>query len=503
MASIVKRCLSGLLAGWFAVFSVLLPLNASAATFNAASNWSGRAWYVPATGTGVAGSAVVASAASALARANPWVAALTIGTPIMQYLIEQRGGGNVQVAAGANVLPPTPPGWSDANTPPASATPTEGGTPFAATQNAVRVVWKYSPAPWYDNQVTACQEYVATKTSATYTFAYNSVVPSENRCVFDMYYKSNGSYYGAANVVGNLSESCFANGSATVGTTNCFSCPPNSVLNGTQCVPTTSCPSGYAVSGGQCVLTDTPLVQWPSDGVPTMIPRVGEGGIYDWWPSDRDPDAPSPATGLHLKGAQYFTDQHGNTIFQQITPLQTGGVQIGQMLQQTVNGQTVTTINDVQTGPDGVVVRSNQRTVEGDIPTVSSTDPTGQQSAIKFPDDYNREITQQKILTGEDAPAPSDWASSVTQQAQDMNDALKQKIEEIPDQFGQDKASWFSWVWTPPVGECSPFNGTIHGNAVSWDICPYIATTRDVIGWLFALFGAWSVYNQMFRKEDA
>lgn len=508
MASIVKRVLSGVLAAWFAVFSVLLPLSASAATFNAASNWSGRAWYVPATGTGVAGSAVVAGAASALARANPWVAALTVGTPIMQYLIEQRAAGNVQVAAGANADAPTPAGWSGPNSPPGTATVQSGTTtsPTSAAPGTVSVTPQYAIAGIYGTTLGGTCD--AWRTSAGRVLG-NCGPDSESLPSFNC--RMDTGYPGAANCWNNNgSKSKCDTGYAydavskmCINTVAVNVCSSGSTLVNGQCVSAPTCPPGYGLSGNACVLTDVPPVQWPADGVPTMVPRVGQDGVYDWWPSARDPDPPGPATGLHLKNAQYFTDPYGNTIFQQLTPLSTGGVQLGQMLQTTQNGQTVTTINNVITGPDGVVIKAEQRTVQGDIPTIAnSQNPTGEPTAIQFPDDYNREITQQKILTGEGAPDPSDWSASVAQQKQTLEDAIKNKIEDIPNQYGQDKSSWFSWVWTPPVGECSAISGSVHGKSVTWNICPYVEKVRDVIGWLFAIFGTWMVYNEMFRRED-
>jgi len=65
-----------------------------------------------------------------------------------------------------------------------------------------------------------------------------------------------------------------------------------------------------------------------------------------------------------------------------------------------------------------------------------------------------------------------------------------------------DKSGWFSWLWTPPVGECHPYAGTVHGYAVSWDLCPTVNNIRDVLGWLFAMFGAMTVYGQLFRRGE-
>jgi len=65
----------------------------------------------------------------------------------------------------------------------------------------------------------------------------------------------------------------------------------------------------------------------------------------------------------------------------------------------------------------------------------------------------------------------------------------------------ESKGAWFSWVWTPPSGTCSPFTGAVHGHEISWDFCPTFQNMKDVYGWLFALFGAWTIYGQLFRRE--
>lgn len=65
--------------------------------------------------------------------------------------------------------------------------------------------------------------------------------------------------------------------------------------------------------------------------------------------------------------------------------------------------------------------------------------------------------------------------------------------------YNTSKSSWFSWVWTPPVGECAPFSGTVHGYSISWNLCPTINNIRDVIGWLFGMFAAITIYGQLFR----
>jgi len=87
MASTVKRISAGVLAVWFSFWSVVFPVTANAAIYNAASNLTGKAWYVPGVGTSAAGNRALAAGATMLGRANPWIAAITIGMPIAQQFL--------------------------------------------------------------------------------------------------------------------------------------------------------------------------------------------------------------------------------------------------------------------------------------------------------------------------------------------------------------------------------------------------------------------------------
>ena len=120
---------------------------------------------------------------------------------------------------------------------------------------------------------------------------------------------------------------------------------------------------------------------------------------------------------------------------------------------------------------------------------------------VPFPTDYNREVTQQKILSGSDAGALPPDQKVLVKTATDAADAqLAPKFTDLTSQQTTDKSSWFSWVWTPPVGSCSPYTGTVHGFAIAWDICPWVNNIRDALGWLFALFGCWNIYGLIFQR---
>jgi hypothetical protein len=154
---------------------------------------------------------------------------------------------------------------------------------------------------------------------------------------------------------------------------------------------------------------------------------------------------------------------------------------------------TVTTVTNVNNTTNATTVNTTNQNL---APPVASAD---------FPTDYNRESTQQKIETD----LNTDQAAPLPDQGQLGKDAVTKSATDL--QTSRDgvtggvdasKSNWFSWVWTPPVGTCSPFAGTVHGFAVSWDLCATIGNIRDVIGWLLALFGAIEIYGQLFKRAD-
>lgn len=134
--------------------------------------------------------------------------------------------------------------------------------------------------------------------------------------------------------------------------------------------------------------------------------------------------------------------------------------------------------------------------------------PPGPATALDLPTDYNREVTQQSILEelsgAKLPPAPIDPSIKANTDKDIADKGIASSFTDIPNKFASDKASWFSWVWTPPVGACTPstYTGSVHGYTVAFDICPWVANIRDVIGFLFALFGAMNIYGNLFRKQD-
>lgn len=58
------------------------------------------------------------------------------------------------------------------------------------------------------------------------------------------------------------------------------------------------------------------------------------------------------------------------------------------------------------------------------------------------------------------------------------------------------------YVFDQPTASCSPWSGTIRGVNFNFDWCTYTEKLRALIAWLFALFGAYSIYTTIFKPRS-
>jgi len=177
-----------------------------------------------------------------------------------------------------------------------------------------------------------------------------------------------------------------------------------------------------------------------------------------------------------------------------------------------VNSQTVVTPTQVGTNfADSKLTYPATTTTTTTITNnttgaVTTYNDTTTADATEIPTDYAREVTQGKILAQLDGSlvttAPVDQTSLVAADVASDTAQSATQFNAIPAAFESDKLNWFSWVWTPPIGVCKPSTGTVHGWSITWDYCPTINDIRDALGWLFALFAAWSTYGLIFREKS-
>jgi len=566
MASTVKRIAAGVLAVWFSFWSVFFPITAHAAVYDAASNLTGRSWYVPGVGTSAAGNRALAAGATMLGRANPWIAAITIGMPIAQTILELKNGSNPVTPEGLPLPPeagfapspatlPTPEGWGGPDSPPTSAQPVAGEAGPAIGESIPAVpgtgtvprvgVCKGAGAVGYTGSVmsesdcvAAVEAFIAAQgySALSWTDSWTQTMPANatQSAQLSRHFCKYGTNCG-------WTETAYILGSCQTGTTwdsssqSCvgtvYSCPDvNYTLSGQSCVRSScplstpvlvdgtcysspSCPDGYILNYDSCLLAENApyKVKWPNGtngNVPAFVPDPTTPG--EWKPFERNSPAgtPSSITAQQIMQAArnsqntYTQDQYGNPVLQQVTPNPNGGLTYTQQVQTTNGTQTTTTTNTYTINNLGQVTNASTVTNNGPITNISNNYASSS-SPVEFPNDYNKEATQAKILSGEGSADAPDWASSINEKTENIGKGITDLLDPIAGQYADDKNKWFSWVWTPPVGNCSPFTGTIHNKSVTWDICPYVEMVRNAIGWLFSIVGAWVIYNNMFRREDA
>lgn len=511
----IARVRCGLLAAIFAVWSVLAPLNAAAATYSAVQNLRGATWIVPWTGSVLAGNPYGIAVASALGKANPWMTALTVGTVIAKVYLELANSQQVALRTqnGPLVLPP---GWTEnpadlsAPIPPATAA-SSGGTTQAATVGVGPALWTVQKLNGSTGAIVGSfgPDSASVVGQQGCSYRAGTLAPPQTGTYTGWnatYYRADCTFssWGAGNTGGGMTQSCSGAGSTvngTMGSMTCSqakSCPVGFTLSGSTCTSGVTCPAGYSLVGAACNLTDASLVKRPDTGQSTLK-VVGNTIVPDPSQSASDAALGAPTQAdLQNAGNGITKDTYGNPTMTNISP-SSGGYQLNQQVQTTQNNQTYTTQNTITVNNAGTVTEAYSHTYAGSIKDVGTTNP----AAVQFPDDYNRELTQNKILTGEGAVDDPGMSADAESRRVAMQAQIESKIGEVPGQFGTDKSQWFSWVWTPPLSSCVPWESVIHGQPVVWNLCPYINALRDAMGWLFAIGGAWVTYNQMFRRDES
>jgi hypothetical protein len=300
-----------------------------------------------------------------------------------------------------------------------------------------------------------------------------------------------------------------------------FNCSPN-FGGGNVTVSTvqpSSCPAGYHLSNGQCVSDSAtiPSVQATEADISGPLTTAvnsnasNQKNLYDVLTQNGAQvftggtavtvTAP-PVTVPARTTTQDIVNPDGTTSHQVITKETTVTPQ--------VNGTTIDNTTITYPADTKVTTTSTNTTTNVTTTTTIIIHENGQQQPtpdkVNLPTDYARENTLEAIqrnTSPEGAPSMPDQKSVVTA-ATAKSDAdylnLRTGIETA--HTGSDKSSFFSFLWTPPVGTCSASVGTVHGWEVKLDPCDTVNNIRDVLGWLLALFTGWSIWNLMFKGAE-
>lgn len=303
----------------------------------------------------------------------------------------------------------------------------------------------------------------------------------------------------------------------SVGIPNCMvsTCSGSGINQGPYCCYA-SAPAGYTWNGGESTTASktgavpgdntpvggrdstnsdrTALATNPVLNTPSVVSPLAAAGE----PVPVDVPIISPVTLPTISSDHVNRDAAGNptsttttSTSQQITPAPLPGDPLRVQTQE----QTTVTTKD----GGGTIISSSTTTTN-----IAQTPPA---ATIKFPDDYNREVTQKsvettlkhidnsegKTLTVPDPAAIGAGVSAETQKSVD-------KIEGIKTSHDAMIALFNFFVWTPPAVACTNPIMSYKGFSTSPDICTPAGYIKDALGFFFALFGAWTIYGILFRK---
>lgn len=101
-----------------------------------------------------------------------------------------------------------------------------------------------------------------------------------------------------------------------------------------------------------------------------------------------------------------------------------------------------------------------------------------------------------------DAVVPAGSADRVSVAKTSLNDSMLVMQNAAIAANDLDEVSLFgAFVFDPQYVACEPFTKTIMGKVVVIDLCSYTAKLRELLGWLFALLGAYTIYQTIFRSR--
>ena len=342
----------------------------------------------------------------------------------------------------------------------------------------------------------------------TQTTDSNSTAPSftTSRQAFDYHLSQNPAWTESENYPGEYVIN--ANQS------NYYMKPKTSVGTqyGSQAIPfykITKCPTGYTFSSNTCNMTNQAAVKKPIKGV-HEIKRVGNTFQTD--PLINPADIVPPVIATITSDTVTVKDDQGRKTTTKINTDGTTTITVNQP-NHTNNTTTNTTINmsAPSTGnpPKVTGIATSITNGTGDLQEPPSNGGGGSELDISS---LNKESTQQAIklntdeiknaLKCDDCELPED----VTEANQTkINDEIKKStgmLEKVNEDYaGFKDLGWSNWVPTFPSSACSPINGDIAGQHVSWDFCPHIAKLNELLGWLMNLFGAWTITGMFFKRE--
>lgn len=475
-----RRLSAFVLAVWFAVIAIFLPSTAYA-FLGPYSTVAGKI-AAPAAATGPAAAVIDLALTS---RGNPTIAALMIG-----YMVYKIIDTNLGVGIRPSAVPENVPSWPG-NTPPATGTSPvvhsvltrqSGGVGSAGCSSGPYT--DKAPATWGAECTVAI---IAAGWTGTLTNAGSAQCPSAVTTVAGQY-------------------SCSI-------TSNC-NCGPL-VLNNVQ---STTCSAGYTLNAGVCTLSNSSLVVYPpatgTEALPVLTPSADGLSLNK---DTRHPAALPTGVTTGVSSLEYSVDM-GNGLKTLISyaPQSGGALKVEVKREEMINGEKYTYVQNMTTNNSGAVTNTNSYTAPGPAWAVNAAAPTAVPAAQAtggsggtsqpFPTDYNRESTQTAIkdeLQATTAPTMVEQGPLVDTAKADGEQKLLDAHTSAKSGLVSDRSMWVSWLWTPSAAACTDPDLTANGVHVTFPICGRLGMIRDALGFLFAVFAAWDIYNEIFRRRSS
>lgn len=441
------------LIGALAVTTSLAPGMATAATIQTAKV---GAVYYPMTG-GVVGAAVAIG--GLLTKANPWINAITVGYAMYKFALGQDGGAmvNVRPSGVAEYVP----AWNGTTPPSTSASTTVYGT---ITNHSAQVA----------NIDTALSQGCAAQTNV-------------------------GGY--------NLPGHYVINGAGTSYFAYCKTSSGAEIGIDSAVPITKACSAGYTLSGSTCNLSNASAVPYPSDGVPTVVPKTdGTGTAAD----PRDPDTLPP--GFDQTKPSYTDGAGGKT---EVSPNTGGGYTVNTYNTYNYGGDTYTYNQTMTVDSAGKVTDSYAGTKPGTPTTTPSASTQPQTTVDTSALAKTADITAVKdAITTENAKVDAQRDKENADADQANIDIQNKKLVEagqwtaeglaLPgqDKFNVADTSGIADKMPATGGTCVTMPVSIVGFA-SMDInpCPVVDAVHPMIDWGLRIMGLLSGLFILLRPE--
>jgi len=278
-----------------------------------------------------------------------------------------------------------------------------------------------------------------------------------------------------------------------------------------------NCSVGYTKSGGSCVLSAPDSVPRPTDG---FCPILRSGNSYGTDTTDPDCASATATPQFNPDGSYSIESADGRFVRSRLTS----------------GGDRVTTIGtpDPATSTTKIIEITTRQTTDPAVPPTVIGKKEGILPGIGAPADPLPVVTPPPAVTIDLTPvtaaiaaqAAADAAaraadtaaaaaattaaggnltgSENSRAAADASSlaGMNTLANAAKSGYDTDKMSLSNiFSFAPVASVCAPYTKTVHGRTVTIDTCYYTEMIRTTLAWLFALFGAYTTFTNIFRPR--